>query len=107
MAKITIPALLKRGLIVPDVSKNPEYCLVSEAKIRIYLTGGKIYKSGSPVGVRVERQGSWRVVESGQIISRYVLPAGTYRYKCEGVLFLTSLEEALVQAGFDIYNYPD
>ena len=42
MTKITVLALLKRDLIVPDVSKNPDFCFVSEArgeKVRMYLIG--------------------------------------------------------------------
>ena len=111
MAKITVPALLKRGLIEGIGSScNPGVCYVTEAKgnkVRMYLTAGRTYRNGRLVGVRAEKQKDFRVVASDKIISRYVLPSGAYRYKCEGVLFLTSLEKALVQAGFDIYNYPD
>lgn len=110
MTKIIVPSLLKRNLIVPDVSNNPEVCFVSEArgeKVRMYLIGDKRHKNGRRMGVKAERQGSWKVVSSSRIFSRYVLPSGTYLYKCEGVLFLTTLEEALVQAGFNIHDYPD
>lgn len=111
MAKITVPALLKRKLIVEVDSKvNPKKCFVSEPgnnRSRLYFTGGKKYKNGNPVGLIAEKQKDFMVVATSKIFSRYILTAGNYRYKCEGVLFLTSLQEALVQAGFDIYNYPD
>lgn len=111
MAKITVPGLKKRGLVIEvDSEANPKICFVSEQppqRARLYLVGDERFKNGNRRGVKAEKQSDFLVVASSRIFSRYVLPSGDYRYKCEGVLFLTSLEEALVQAGFDIYNYPD
>ncbi len=109
MAKITVPALLKRKLVVEVDSKvNPKKCFVSEpgsARSRLYFTGGKRYKNGHPVGLIAEKQKDFMVVATGRIFSRYVLTAGNYRYKAEGILFLTSLEEVLVQCGFDLNSF--
>lgn len=109
MSKITVPALVKKGLIVEVDSKiNPETCVVSETgpgQSRLHLTSGEHYKNGRPVGVKAVRQKSWKIVANGRIFSRYVVSSRSYVYKAQGVLFLTSLGEALVQCGFNVINF--
>ncbi len=116
MAKITIKGLVRRGLIVetnPEEDLNSKSYIVSDRgqNNRMYILAGltpfsigqKFGLARGRCGVRAEKQESWRIVSSDKIISRYVMTkTGVYRYKCQGVLFLTSLEEALVQAGFDL-----
>lgn len=120
MAKITVKGLVRRGLIMetdPEEDHNFKSYIVSDRgqKNRMHVLAGltpcssgkRFGLASGRRGVRAEKQASWRVISSGRIVSRYILPYGTYAYKCEGVLFMTSLEEALVQAGFNVYNYPD
>ena len=108
MAKIMIKGLVRRGLIVETESNiNPDTFFVSKSSLeygqRMYLIGESFFKNGRRKGIRAEKMKDFAVVSSGRIISQYFVGGSKgYCYKCQGVLFLTSLEEALVQAGFDL-----